>query len=185
MTGYSGTPVIQKLGIQPGFCFIACAPAAYDDIVGKLPADVTIAADVPLADMMHLFATEAAGLAAKTFPASRALLRAGWHDLGLMAEEIFRDCNRPDRCRARHRPCAGSRRHKSLRHRRHLVRIEIRDPERPTHHGRPADQAPEITLRLLASAPSSGVAQSGRCSGKTGIFRCTIHFARRRSGLPA
>jgi hypothetical protein len=67
MAGYSGKPVVQKPGIQPGFCiFIAGAPAAYGDIVGKLPADVTVAArpKAPL-DMVHLFATQAAGLAAK------------------------------------------------------------------------------------------------------------------------
>jgi hypothetical protein len=67
MAGYSGKPVVQKLGIQPGFCiFVAGAPAAYGDIVGKLPADVTVAArpTAPL-DMVHLFATQAAGLAAK------------------------------------------------------------------------------------------------------------------------
>jgi hypothetical protein len=44
MAGYSGKPVIQKLGIQPGFCiFIEGAPAAYVDIVGKLPASATVA----------------------------------------------------------------------------------------------------------------------------------------------
>ena len=67
MAGYSGKPVVQKLGIQPGFCiFIEAAPAAYSDIVGKLPADVTVTPrlQAPL-DMVHLFATEAVGLAAK------------------------------------------------------------------------------------------------------------------------
>jgi hypothetical protein len=67
MAGYSGKPVVQKLGIQPGFCiFIEGAPAAYGDIVGQLPAGVTIAPRLkaPL-DMVHLFATEAVGLAAK------------------------------------------------------------------------------------------------------------------------
>lgn len=57
MAGYSGKPLIQKLGIQPGFCiFIEGAPAAYGDIVGKLPADVTVAKRLkaPL-DMVHLF----------------------------------------------------------------------------------------------------------------------------------
>jgi hypothetical protein len=34
---------VQKLGIKPGFrIFAAGAPAAYRDIVGKLPAEVTI-----------------------------------------------------------------------------------------------------------------------------------------------
>jgi hypothetical protein len=44
MAGHSGKPVVQKLGIKPGFrIFVGHAPAAYGDIVGKLPADVTIA----------------------------------------------------------------------------------------------------------------------------------------------
>jgi hypothetical protein len=67
MAGYSGKPLVQKLGIQPGFCiFIEGAPAAYADIVGKLPADVTVATRLkaPL-DMVHLFATRAPGLAGK------------------------------------------------------------------------------------------------------------------------
>ena len=104
MAGYSGKPVVQKLGIQPGFCiFIAGAPAAYDDIVGTLPADVTIVPrlNAPL-DMVHLFATERRAL-----PQSCGAIaghRAGWHDLGVVAEEVFRDRERPDRCRgARHR----------------------------------------------------------------------------------
>jgi hypothetical protein len=67
MAGYSGKPVVQKLGIKPGFCiFAAGVAAAYADIVGKLPADVTITSRLkaPL-DMVHLFATKAAGLAGK------------------------------------------------------------------------------------------------------------------------
>ena len=67
MAGYSGKPLTQKLGIQPGFCiFVDGAPSAYGGIVGQLPADVKTTArlKVPL-DMVHLFATEAAGLAAK------------------------------------------------------------------------------------------------------------------------
>jgi hypothetical protein len=39
MAGYSGKPLVQKLGIQPGFCiFIEGAPAACRDIVGEWPA---------------------------------------------------------------------------------------------------------------------------------------------------
>ena len=67
MAGYSGKPVVQKLGIQPGFCiFVDGAPAAYGDIVGPLPADVRIAKRLkaPL-DMVHLFALQAAGLAGR------------------------------------------------------------------------------------------------------------------------
>jgi hypothetical protein len=67
MAGTSGKPVIQKLGIQPGFCiFVDGAPAAYGDIVGKLPVDAIIVSRLkaPL-DMVHVFATEVAGLAGK------------------------------------------------------------------------------------------------------------------------
>lgn len=67
MAGYSGKPLVQKLGIKPGFrIFAAGVPAVYRDIVGKLPADVTIVARLTGAvDMVHLFATEAAPLAGK------------------------------------------------------------------------------------------------------------------------
>jgi hypothetical protein len=67
MAGYSGKSLVQKLGIQPGFCiFVDGAPAAYGDIVGPLPADVTVAKRLkaPL-DMVHLFAKQTAGLAGK------------------------------------------------------------------------------------------------------------------------
>jgi hypothetical protein len=67
VAGYSGKPVVQKLGIKPGFCiFAAGLPSAYETIVGALPDDVTVVARLkaPL-DMVHLFATEAKGLAAK------------------------------------------------------------------------------------------------------------------------
>ena len=67
MAGYSGKPVVQKLGVKPGFRIFATGlSVAYRDIVGDLPDDVTLAkaAKAPL-DMVHLFATEAKGLATK------------------------------------------------------------------------------------------------------------------------
>jgi hypothetical protein len=67
MAGISGKPIVQKLGIKPGFrIFVGRAPAAYDDIVGKLPDGVTIVGRLksPL-DMVHLFARQTAGLAEK------------------------------------------------------------------------------------------------------------------------
>ena len=67
MAGYSGKPVVQKLGIKPGFCiFAAGLPCAYSDVVGELPGDVTIRPRLkaPL-DMVHLFTTEARELATK------------------------------------------------------------------------------------------------------------------------
>jgi hypothetical protein len=67
MVGSSGKPIVQKLGIKPGFrIFVGHAPSAYSDLVGKLPTDVTMVAGAkaPL-DMVHVFATAAAGLAGK------------------------------------------------------------------------------------------------------------------------
>jgi hypothetical protein len=67
MAGYSGKSTVQKLGIKPGFRILTAGlSSAYRDIVGELPDGVTItkAAKAPL-DMVHVFATEAAGLAGK------------------------------------------------------------------------------------------------------------------------
>ena len=67
MAGTSDRPVAQKLGIKPGFCIFADgAPRAYDKMVGPLPAGASVLAKAkPSLDMVHLFATQAAGLAAK------------------------------------------------------------------------------------------------------------------------
>jgi hypothetical protein len=41
MAGYSGTPLPQKLGIQPGMTVVAInAPSNYRKLLGKLPAGV-------------------------------------------------------------------------------------------------------------------------------------------------
>ena len=72
MAGYSGKSVVQKLGIKPGFrIFVDGAPASYEDIIGPLPADVTLAPRLkaPL-DMAHVFAKQAAALR-KKLPACR------------------------------------------------------------------------------------------------------------------
>ena len=67
MAGYSGKPVAQKLGIKPGFCiFVDDAPFAYGKIVGPLPQGASVQAKPkPSLDMVHLFATQSKGLAAK------------------------------------------------------------------------------------------------------------------------
>jgi hypothetical protein len=72
MAGYSGRSVVQKLGIKPGFrIFVDGAPASYDDIIGRLPTDVTLAPRLkaPL-DMAHVFATQVIVLR-KKLPACR------------------------------------------------------------------------------------------------------------------
>ncbi len=67
MAGYSGKPVAQKLGIKPGFCIFADgAPSAYDKIVGPLPSGASVQAKAkPPLDVVHVFVTQASGLATK------------------------------------------------------------------------------------------------------------------------
>jgi hypothetical protein len=67
MAGHSGKPLWQKLGIKPGFCiFLDGAPSDYRELVGGWPEGTRLVAQAkaPL-DMVHLFATEAKGLASK------------------------------------------------------------------------------------------------------------------------
>jgi hypothetical protein len=67
MAGTSGKSLSQKLGLKPGFrIFIDGAPADYRKMVGEWPKGAIIAAraSAPL-DVVHVFAAEAKGLAAK------------------------------------------------------------------------------------------------------------------------
>jgi hypothetical protein len=67
MAGTSGKTAVQKLGIKPGFCILVDgAPSPYEEIVGPLPAGVTVVAALrSRLDVVHLFATKAPGLAGK------------------------------------------------------------------------------------------------------------------------
>ncbi len=79
MAGYSGKPLSQKLGLKPGFCiFVDGAPSDYRKIVGEWPdgAKLVAQAKAPL-DMVHLFAAQASGLAAKLSRYRDAIAPAG------------------------------------------------------------------------------------------------------------
>jgi hypothetical protein len=79
MAGYSGKPIVQKLGLKPGFCiFVDGLATPYRDLVGELPEGVRIArtAKAPL-DMVHVFAAEAQGLAAKLRSYRKAIAPGG------------------------------------------------------------------------------------------------------------
>jgi len=79
MAGYSGKPVVQKLGLKPGLrIFVDGLSRAYSDVVGELPAEVQLvkAAKAPL-DVVHLFAAEARGLAAKLHSYRKAIAPDG------------------------------------------------------------------------------------------------------------
>ena len=60
MTGYSGTPLAQKLGIKPGTTVVAInAPASYRRLLGKLPARVKFSHQITEGmRFIHLFTAE-------------------------------------------------------------------------------------------------------------------------------
>ena len=62
--GYSGTPLVKKLGIQPGMTVqVIDAPSPYERIVEHLPADLRFVAHATAAtQFVHLFCTDAAKL---------------------------------------------------------------------------------------------------------------------------
>jgi hypothetical protein len=66
MAGYSGTPLVKKLGIRPNERIVALnAPDHYADLLGGLPEGATITERTPAnAAFVHLFVTERADMAA-------------------------------------------------------------------------------------------------------------------------
>jgi len=76
MSGYSGTPLAQKLGIKPGFRVKTFKPPAnYGALLAPLPEDVVISGGVrPPVDLWHLFARSRKELAAK-LPECREQIR--------------------------------------------------------------------------------------------------------------
>lgn len=55
--GYSGTPLVKKLGIKPGFRLkTKNAPTNYLDLISPIPEDVTVSARLKSSvDVWHLF----------------------------------------------------------------------------------------------------------------------------------
>jgi Protein of unknown function (DUF3052) len=66
MSGYSGTPLAQKLGIRAGArLFVHDAPANYPELLAPLPEGVRTVARIDLeTDVIHLFATRQSDLTA-------------------------------------------------------------------------------------------------------------------------
>jgi hypothetical protein len=77
VSGYSGTPLAQKLGIKLGCrLFVKCAPANYLQLLAPLPAQVrTVARISATTDLIHVFATQRAVLA-RVLESTRAGMRA-------------------------------------------------------------------------------------------------------------
>jgi hypothetical protein len=65
MTGYSGTPLPQKLGIKPGMIVVVIdAPENYRKLLGQIPSGVNFATrPVGNTKLVHLFATRRSELA--------------------------------------------------------------------------------------------------------------------------
>jgi hypothetical protein len=65
MTGYSGTPLVKKLGIKEGFkVHVMNPPAGYQSWLSPLPTDVKFtSAATPATNIVHLFATQRNALA--------------------------------------------------------------------------------------------------------------------------
>jgi len=76
MAGYSGTPLVQKLGIKEGTkIFLANAPKEYLKLVSPLPESVKVVSRMSSdTDMVHIFSTKTVHLI-KTLRASLANLK--------------------------------------------------------------------------------------------------------------
>lgn len=61
--GYSGTPLIRKLGIKPGVRWaLVQAPDGYEELLDPLPAGVALAGDQEALDFIQVFVTTRAEL---------------------------------------------------------------------------------------------------------------------------
>jgi hypothetical protein len=79
MAGYSGTPLIRKLGIRTGATIsLIGAPADYDELIGPLPEGARVRARLaPDTDFIHLFAPDRATLTRELPRARKALAMDG------------------------------------------------------------------------------------------------------------
>lgn len=78
-TGYSGTPLVKKLGYKPAFrVYLDGVPDDYRDLLGPVPDDVVFL-DAPTAplDLVHLFTASKAELAKKLVRYRKLVAEAG------------------------------------------------------------------------------------------------------------
>lgn len=77
MAGYSGKPLVDKLGIKPGHALaLLTAPGEFSAALGKLPADVVVRRRAGPADVAVLFTKESRDLETR-FGTVAAQLRQG------------------------------------------------------------------------------------------------------------
>ena len=81
MTGYSGTPLVKKLGVKPGTKLVVVGevPKEYKSWLAPLPERVTIAGKgKPPLEAVHVFVTKRADLAKHVDHLRRALVPDGY-----------------------------------------------------------------------------------------------------------
>ncbi len=97
MAGYSGTPLLKKLGIKPGFSIgLINPPADYLDLLGDLPSGVNFRHRlVAPTDFVHLFAACQRDLDMAMPRAKKALGRDGmlWLSWPKQSSGIATDLN--------------------------------------------------------------------------------------------
>jgi hypothetical protein len=78
MAGYSGTPLIVKLGLREDMVarFIN-APAHYLELLGSIPLGVRIVRRAVAADFIHIFSSSASDLRKRFPPAKKTLKKNG------------------------------------------------------------------------------------------------------------
>ena len=95
MAGYSGTPLPKKLGIKPGarVCFVN-APPGYAELLEPLPENVSVVCEESLAlDLVHGFVASRAQLI-ELIKLYKKRIRAGWCNLGILAQKGVEDRHR-------------------------------------------------------------------------------------------
>ena len=92
--GYSGKPLIQKLGLQEAQTLKPVgAPAAHAEWIEPLPPGAVVDADAAVADLVHLFVGDRAGLEYGAAPALAAVRSGGmlWVSWPKKSSPLFRD----------------------------------------------------------------------------------------------
>ncbi|WP_298098671.1 DUF3052 domain-containing protein [Brevundimonas sp.] len=92
--GYSGKPLIQKLGLRETQVLKPVgAPDGYADWIAPLPAGAVVDADAAVADLVHLFVANRAGLERSAAEALAAVRPGGmlWVSWPKKTSPLFRD----------------------------------------------------------------------------------------------
>ncbi len=92
--GYSGKPLIQKLGLKDGQTLKPVrAPEGYADWIEPLPLGAVVDVDAAVADLVHLFVSDRDGLERGAAPALAAVRPGGmlWVSWPKKTSPLFRD----------------------------------------------------------------------------------------------